>query len=199
MDRLAEIPRGDGARSRWCRVVARVARRTRDLPDTWTLDLVAADGGPLMRYAPGQFTMMYVFGVGEIPVSISGDAADPTRLVQTVRAVGKVSEAVTRLAGGRYAGAARAVRHRLAGRRRLRPRCRRGGRRARPGAAAAGALSAPGGAQAVRQAGAAVWHAPAGGHPVPSAARALATSSSTWRSRSPSIMPAPTGAAMSAW
>ncbi len=44
--------------------------------------------------------MMYVFGVGEIPVSISGDASDATRLVQTVRAVGKVSEAVTKLAAG---------------------------------------------------------------------------------------------------
>jgi NAD(P)H-flavin reductase len=80
--------------------IARVTRRTRELPDTVTLDLVATDGAPLMRYDPGQFTMMYVFGVGEIPVSISGDAADPTRLVQTVRAVGKVSEAVTRLAAG---------------------------------------------------------------------------------------------------
>ena len=78
--------------------IARVARRVRELPDTWTLDLVSPDGGPLMHYAPGQFTMMYVFGVGEIPVSISGDASDATRLVQTVRAVGKVSEAVTRLA-----------------------------------------------------------------------------------------------------
>ena len=80
--------------------IARVVRRVRELPDTWTLDLVAADGGPLMRYAPGQFTMMYAFGVGEIPVSISGDASDATRLVQTVRAVGKVSEAVTKLAAG---------------------------------------------------------------------------------------------------
>jgi NAD(P)H-flavin reductase len=80
--------------------IARVARRVRELSDTWTLDLVAPDGGPLMDYAPGQFTMMYVLGVGEIPVSISGDASDAARLVQTVRAVGKVSEAVTKLAAG---------------------------------------------------------------------------------------------------
>lgn len=85
-------------------MIARVTRRVRDLPDTYTLDLVSADGGPLLRYAPGQFTMMYVFGVGEIPVSISGDAADESRLVQTVRAVGKVSEAVTRLAAGDMLG-----------------------------------------------------------------------------------------------
>jgi NAD(P)H-flavin reductase len=99
MDRLAEfapmmvqdamVPR-----------VARVVRRTRDLADTWTLDLVAADGAPLPHYAPGQFTMLYAFGVGEIPVSISGDASDGSRLVQTIRAVGQVSAALTRLSVG---------------------------------------------------------------------------------------------------
>jgi NAD(P)H-flavin reductase len=99
MDRLAEpvpVIAPDAMLPR----IAHVVRRARELSDTWTLDLVSADGGPLMRYAPGQFTMMYVLGVGEIPVSISGDASDATRLVQTVRAVGKVSEAVTKLAAG---------------------------------------------------------------------------------------------------
>jgi NAD(P)H-flavin reductase len=99
MDRLAELAPVTAPDAMLPRVV-RVARRTRDLPDTWTLDLVAADGAPLPSYAPGQFTMLYFFGVGEIPVSISGDAADPSRLVQTIRAVGKVSEALTRLSAG---------------------------------------------------------------------------------------------------
>ena len=75
----------------------RVRKRTRDLPGTVTLELVPTDGAPLPRYAPGQFTMLYVFGVGEIPVSISGDASDGSKLVQTIRSVGAVSEAVTRL------------------------------------------------------------------------------------------------------
>jgi NAD(P)H-flavin reductase len=99
MDRLAELAPAVTPDAMVPRI-ARVARRARDLLDTWTLDLVSPDGGPLMRYAPGQFTMMYVFGVGEIPVSISGDALDASRLVQTVRAVGKVSEAVTKLTAG---------------------------------------------------------------------------------------------------
>lgn len=97
MDRLAEFSSVTDA---MVPRIARVARRIRDLPDTVTLEMVSADGAPLMRYAPGQFTTMYVLGVGEIPVSISGDASDATRLVQTVRAVGKVSEAVTRLSAG---------------------------------------------------------------------------------------------------
>lgn len=82
----------------------RVQKRTRDLPGTVTLELVPADAQPLPAYAPGQFTMLYVFGVGEIPVSISGDASDGRKLVQTIRAVGKVSEAVTNLQAGDVLG-----------------------------------------------------------------------------------------------
>jgi NAD(P)H-flavin reductase len=99
MDRLAEFSPVIAPDAMLPRVV-RVARRTRDLPDTWTLELVATDGAPLPRYGPGQFTMLYVFGVGEIPVSISGDSSDTRRLVQTIRAVGKVSEALTKLTTG---------------------------------------------------------------------------------------------------
>jgi NAD(P)H-flavin reductase len=84
--------------------MVRVQKRTRELPGHATLELVSTDDVPLPRYAPGQFTMLYVFGVGEIPVSISGDANDPSKLVQTVRSVGAVSEAVTQLKRGDLLG-----------------------------------------------------------------------------------------------
>jgi NAD(P)H-flavin reductase len=70
-----------------------VQRRQRETPDTWTLELEVPSGEEL-RFAPGQFTMVYAFGVGEVPISISGDPASPRRLVHTVRAVGPVTEAV---------------------------------------------------------------------------------------------------------
>lgn len=41
--------------------------------------------------------MVYVLGVGEIPISLSGDPAEPDRIVHTVRGVGPVSRAITRL------------------------------------------------------------------------------------------------------
>ena len=103
MDRLADHTSSLAADAMLPRFM-RVARRVRELSDTWTLELVSPDGGPLLRYAPGQFTMMYVFGVGEIPVSISGDAADTSRLLQTVRAVGKVSQAIAKLTAGEMLG-----------------------------------------------------------------------------------------------
>jgi len=67
-----------------------VVERRRETEDTWTLELEPVDGPPL-ESLPGQFTMLYAFGVGEVPISIStcGD-----RLVHTVRAVGAVTDAI---------------------------------------------------------------------------------------------------------
>jgi NAD(P)H-flavin reductase len=47
-----------------------------------------------VRFQAGQFTMLYSFGVGEVPISISGDPNRPTPLVHTVRAVGAVTRAI---------------------------------------------------------------------------------------------------------
>lgn len=103
MDAVAELPIPPAADPMVPRIM-RVRKRTRDLPGTVTLEMEAADGAPLPRYLPGQFTMMYVFGVGEIPVSISGDASDASVLVQTIRSVGAVSDAVTLLKQGDLLG-----------------------------------------------------------------------------------------------
>jgi len=70
----------------------RVTRRRRELRDTWTLELEPVAGDRLSP-APGQFTMLYVFGIGEVPISVSGDANGDT-LVHTVRAVGAVTQAI---------------------------------------------------------------------------------------------------------
>jgi anaerobic sulfite reductase subunit B len=69
----------------------RVARKRRELHDTWTLELEPVAGDRL-RPAPGQFTMLYAFGIGEVPISVSGDTTGP--LVHTVRAVGAVTKAI---------------------------------------------------------------------------------------------------------
>jgi NAD(P)H-flavin reductase len=44
--------------------------------------------------------MLYAFGVGEAAISISGDPTRPERLVHTIRAVGKVSDALAGLKPG---------------------------------------------------------------------------------------------------
>lgn len=77
-------------------LVGRVLRRHRDGPQVWTLEM-ELQGDPLPAFAAGQFNMLTAFGVGEVPISVSGDPAEPRRLVHTIRAVGPVSTALTRL------------------------------------------------------------------------------------------------------
>ena len=72
---------------------ARVVDRRQETTDTVTLSLDPLDGLPL-TFAPGQFTMLGLLGVGEVPISISGDPADPL-LLQTIRDVGGVTHALT--------------------------------------------------------------------------------------------------------
>jgi NAD(P)H-flavin reductase len=81
--------------------VARVRRRRRDGPDVWTLDIDPPEG---FAYTPGQFNMLTAFGVGEAPISMSGDRAKTGRLIHTIRAVGAVSSALTRLGAGDSVG-----------------------------------------------------------------------------------------------
>lgn len=81
----------------------RVAARRRDLADTFTLELEATDGLPF-TFQPGQFNMLYAFGAGESPISISGDASRTDRLVHTVRAVGTVTDRLQALRKGDTVG-----------------------------------------------------------------------------------------------
>jgi len=72
----------------------RVARRRRENHDNWTLELEPVEDA-IDPIAPGQFTMLYAFGVGEVPISTSGDIeASGTTLVHTIRAVGAVTKAL---------------------------------------------------------------------------------------------------------
>ncbi len=80
-----------------------VRARRPELADCVTLELAALDGRPL-GFAPGQFTMLYAHGVGEIAISISGNPGEADTLVQTIRAVGAVSRALCGLAEGQRLG-----------------------------------------------------------------------------------------------
>jgi NAD(P)H-flavin reductase len=79
-------------------VVYGVAGRRRETADTWTIEL-EPQGGSLAGPSPGQFTMLYAWGVGEVPISVSGVEHDG-RLVQTIRDVGSVTHALCGLEPG---------------------------------------------------------------------------------------------------
>lgn len=81
----------------------RVERRRRELIGAVTLEL-APLAGARPDFAPGQFNMLYVFGIGEVAISLSGDAERGTTFVHTLRNVGAVSGALTALQVGASVG-----------------------------------------------------------------------------------------------
>jgi NAD(P)H-flavin reductase len=74
-----------------------------EIAGTTTLELEPVSGAG-MAVAPGQFTMLSVFGVGEAAISVSGDPGPPGPLLQTVRAAGAVSAALVAARPGDVVG-----------------------------------------------------------------------------------------------
>jgi NAD(P)H-flavin reductase len=102
MPRLAELPGVQRVGAMVPRLF-HVAARRQDTADTFTMELEPADGARL-EFSPGQFTMLSAFGVGEVPISVSGppDVAGP--LQHTVRDVGAVTHALSRTPVGDLVG-----------------------------------------------------------------------------------------------
>jgi NAD(P)H-flavin reductase len=82
----------------------RIERVRRETHDVFTLELAPVNGGGVRQFAPGQFNMLYVFGTGEVAISISGDPNDKSKLIHTVRAVGTVTKAMQKLRRGDCVG-----------------------------------------------------------------------------------------------
>lgn len=80
----------------------RVVSRAPETADTWTL-LLEPLGASILP-APGQFNMLYAFGVGEVPISTSGPSQPGGELVHTIRAVGPVTRALCATEPGEVIG-----------------------------------------------------------------------------------------------
>jgi len=81
----------------------RLTDRRQDTADTFTMMLEPTDGAAL-SFIPGQFTMLSAFGVGEVPISVSGAAHVAGPLQHTVRDVGAVTHALARTSVGQVLG-----------------------------------------------------------------------------------------------
>ena len=79
-----------------------IRRVVRDTPDTRTfwLSLQDPEDRAAYRFRPGQFNMLYVFGVGEVAISVSSDPGQPARLAHTIRSTGRVTDAFADLRVG---------------------------------------------------------------------------------------------------
>lgn len=78
----------------------RIERVIKETYDTFTLELEPANLMQPLAFDAGQFNMLYVYGVGEIPISISGDPTHPGTLVHTTRVVGTVTKIMGQLKAG---------------------------------------------------------------------------------------------------
>lgn len=80
-----------------------LSRVHKNTADTFTMELEPLSG-EIPPFLPGQFNMLYVFGVGEVPISISGDPDRRRPLVHTTREVGAVTRAMRALKPGEIIG-----------------------------------------------------------------------------------------------
>ena len=83
-----------------------VEARVEEADDVFSLRLRIRDPdlAAAYRFAPGQFNMLYLHGVGEIPISIVSDPDEPGQLMHTLRAVGRVTRGFARLQVGDHIG-----------------------------------------------------------------------------------------------
>ena len=81
----------------------RIQRLKMETDDTFTLEMIPENGDSL-SFLPGQFNMLYIFGVGEVPISISSDPAASPAIQHTTRVVGTVTKAMGALKPGDVLG-----------------------------------------------------------------------------------------------
>jgi len=85
---------------------ATVMARTQESPTIFTLQVRLDDAATqaAYRFAPGQFNMLYLFGVGEVPVSIMSDPEERDGIGHTIRALGRVTRGLAALQPGDKVG-----------------------------------------------------------------------------------------------
>ena len=82
----------------------RLERVWHETDDTFTIELAPAHTGETFSFLPGQFNMVYVFGLGEVPISISSDPQNSRTFQHTTRMVGAVTRGMGHLKKGDVLG-----------------------------------------------------------------------------------------------
>lgn len=85
---------------------ATMVEKIREAEDinTYRLQLVDEQTRQHFRFKAGQFNMVYLFGVGEVAISIVSDPDEPEMLDHTIRAVGRTTKAIADLQPGEILG-----------------------------------------------------------------------------------------------
>jgi sulfhydrogenase subunit gamma (sulfur reductase) len=85
---------------------ATIVEKIREAEDinSYRLQLVDEETRRQFRFKAGQFNMVYLFGVGEVAISIVSDPDEPEVLDHTIRTVGRVTNAIADLRPGETLG-----------------------------------------------------------------------------------------------
>lgn len=85
---------------------AEIVERVQESTTVFTLRLRLTDEAArdAYRFEPGQFNMLYLYGAGEVPISIVSDPQEPALLGHTIRVVGRVTKALAELQPGERIG-----------------------------------------------------------------------------------------------
>ncbi|MDI3465849.1 MAG: Sulfhydrogenase subunit gamma [Nitrospira sp.] len=85
---------------------ATIVGKIREAEDinTYRLRFVDEQARRQFRFKAGQFNMVYLFGVGEVAISIVSDPDEPALLDHTIRAVGRITKAIADLRTGDVLG-----------------------------------------------------------------------------------------------
>lgn len=85
---------------------AQIIQRRQETPDIFTLALKFADEKLHQTYhfQPGQFNMLYLYGVGEVAISIASDPEEKNLYYHTIRQVGQITQGLAQLHEGDYLG-----------------------------------------------------------------------------------------------
>lgn len=83
-----------------------IHRRRQDASCIFTFDLQWLDAKQqaLYTFFPGQFNMLYLYGIGEVAISVCSDPDNKDYFSHTIRAVGRVTHALQQLQAGDMIG-----------------------------------------------------------------------------------------------
>lgn len=107
------LPEGEGIKSfvqrasnPYLPAEAEIVERIEESPTIFTLRLRFSDPALHQRYRfePGQFNMVYLYGVGEVAISIVSDPEGDALYDHTIRAVGRVTRGLAKLKTGDRVG-----------------------------------------------------------------------------------------------
>lgn len=88
----------------WTPLLYLIKERKEENKNTVSLLVAPLSARQIDPIQPGQFNMLYVFGKGEIPVSVSSIAVDHPQMIHTIQDVGRISGGVCALKPGDQLG-----------------------------------------------------------------------------------------------